>query len=79
MVQRREDGSWLLTPLAERRINAIARPSRIARSAGERLMLYQVSNQTASEARALRAAAGRIVSSRAARDGDGRDDGPGPT
>jgi CRP-like cAMP-binding protein len=75
VVHRRDDGSWLLTASAERRINAIARPSRIARSAGERLMLYQVSNKTASEARALRAAASRIVSARVARDGHGHDGG----
>lgn len=54
-VRRREDGSWLLTPTAERMITAIARPPSVVHSVGERLMLYRRISQTAAQNRALQA------------------------
>lgn len=53
-VHRREDGSWLLTTSAERKISAITRPPSVAQSIGERLMLYRQLSETTAESRALR-------------------------
>lgn len=59
-VRRREDGSWLLTEIAERMINAIAAPPTVAHNIGERMMLCQQISQTTSQNRALRAEARQI-------------------
>jgi CRP/FNR family transcriptional regulator, cyclic AMP receptor protein len=67
VVHRREDGSWLLTRMAEHMINAIARPPSVAHSVGERLMLYQEISQTTAQARALHAEARQIRFQRPAR------------
>jgi CRP-like cAMP-binding protein len=66
-VHRREDGSWLLTAIAERMINAIARPPAVTHSIGEQLMLYRRTSETIAETRALHAEAKQILLRRPAR------------
>jgi hypothetical protein len=67
IIQRRPDGSWLLTKGAERAINAIARPHVVTRSLGERLLLYRLSVRNIDDGRALHAEAGQILTRRVAR------------
>jgi hypothetical protein len=56
-VRRLEDGSWLLTPLAEGRVDAVTGAGRRTRSAGDILAVRSQINDTREDARALRAEA----------------------
>lgn len=59
-VHRREDGSWLLTRIAEERINAIVRTPSVTHSVAERLMLYRETTDTTAQSRALHAEARQL-------------------
>jgi CRP/FNR family transcriptional regulator, cyclic AMP receptor protein len=61
-IQRRGDGSWLLTGAGERMINTIAGSPSVAHSVGEQLMLYRQVGQTRAQNLALRAEARQIRS-----------------
>jgi actin-like ATPase involved in cell morphogenesis len=60
-VRRCDDGSWLLTSMAEAMVKAIVQPGTRAQSPDERLLVAGLLNQTQAEARALRAEADQLL------------------
>jgi CRP/FNR family transcriptional regulator, cyclic AMP receptor protein len=69
-VRRLDNGSWLLTSTAKRRVGALARTEQAARTLGDQLMLFQLTSQTRAEFRAVQAQARQ-----ARRQHSGHDDG----
>ncbi|HET6864939.1 MAG TPA: helix-turn-helix domain-containing protein [Solirubrobacteraceae bacterium] len=70
LLRRTEDGSWLLTAAAERRVDAITHTPDTEQVLGERVMLCQRLSDTRAEALALRAEARQIRGGRRARGTD---------
>ena len=60
VIRRLDDGAWLLTPVAEMRVNGIARTTESARVLGDTLKLRQRASAALEEARALQAEARQI-------------------
>ena len=60
-IRRLDDGSWLLTDLSARAVEAIGRTSKSARALGETFMLRQLIGETSAESAAVRGEARQIL------------------